>query len=94
MTPEAYADSVWTNGTNDDVWAACFGWTRDIRDVPELEYSDPEGYPPGATPGLLDVAAALLERIERSPDFTVGDLTHDEVVAAIVRRHPLLGPQP
>jgi hypothetical protein len=94
MNVEDYALSIWQNGTNDDVWDACFGWPRDIRDVPELEYSDPDGYPPGQTPGLIDVAGELLERIERSPDFTVGDMTHEQVVAAIVRRWPLLGPPP
>lgn len=38
----------------------------------------------------IDVAAELLERIERT-DFAVGDLTHEQCVAAIVRRYPLLG---
>lgn len=40
------------------------------------------------------IAAHLLERIERTPDFTVGDLTHDECVASILRRYPILGPNP
>lgn len=60
---------IWQNGSNDDVWDACF--ERGI-----------------------DVAGELLTRIEGTPDFTVGDLTHEQVVAAILRRHPLLGPPP
>lgn len=92
MTVEDYALGIWQSGTNDDVWDACFGWPQ-RNDTPELVYGDPEGYPPGHTPGLVDVASELLERILMSPDFTVGDLTHDEVVAAILRRHPILGPR-
>lgn len=91
MTPEEYALAVWQNGSNDDVWDACFRWAQD---APELEYDDPDAHPPGETPGLLDVAGELLERIRNTPDFTVGDLTHEQVMAAIVRRHPLLGPGP
>lgn len=87
-TVEDYALGVWQNGTNDDVWNACFRWSPD---TPELVYDDPDGYPAGSTPGLIDVAGELLERIMRTPDFTVGDLTHDEVVNAIIKRHPLLG---
>ncbi len=44
-------------------------------------------------PGGLTLAEHLLERIERT-DFTVGDLTHEECVAAILRRYPILGPNP
>lgn len=91
MTVEDYALGIWQNGTNDDVWDACFRWT-DNPPV-ELVYEDPEAYPPGHTPGLVDVASELLERIMRSPDFTVGDLTHEQVIAAIVRRYPILGPR-
>jgi hypothetical protein len=89
---EDYALAIWQNESNDTVWDACFRWT----DNPpiELEYDEPEAYPPGETPGLIDVAGELLERIRATPDFTVGDLTHDEVIAAIIRRHPLLGPPP
>lgn len=92
MTVEEYALSIWQNGTNDDVWDACFRWRDDAPD--DLEYDNPEAYPAHETPGLLDVAGELLERIEATPDFTVGDLTHEQVVAAIIRRHPLLGPPP
>lgn len=90
MTVEDYALAIWQNGSNDDVWDACFRWAPD---APELERDDPEAYPPGYEPSLLDVAGELLERIIATPDFTVGDLTHEQVVAAILRRHPLLGPQ-
>lgn len=38
----------------------------------------------------VDMAAELLDRIEGTPDFTVGDLTHDQVVATILRRYPIL----
>jgi hypothetical protein len=44
-------------------------------------------------PGGLDIAGHLLERIERT-DFTVGDLTNEQCVASILRRYPLLGPNP
>lgn len=44
--------------------------------------------------GGEDLAGELLAIIERVPDFTVGDLTHDEVIANIVRRYPILGPNP
>jgi hypothetical protein len=87
MTVEDYALALWQNGTNDDVWDACFRWADD---TPELEHEDPDAYPEGPT--LTDVAGELLERIIATPDFTVGDLTHEQVVAAILRRHPLLGP--
>lgn len=90
MNVEDYALGIWQYGTNDDVWHACFRWADD---APELEYEDATAYPPGELPGLIDVAGELLERIIATPDFTVGDLTHDEVVRAIVRRHPLLGPR-
>ncbi len=94
ITVEDYALGIWQNGSNDDVWDACFGWPAETRrDFPELVYSDPECYPPGQTPGLSDVAGELLERMIAT-GFTVGDLTHDEAVAAIVRRHPILGPGP
>ena len=42
----------------------------------------------------VDVAAELLTRIENSTDFAVGDLTHDEVIARIHRRYPILNPNP
>jgi hypothetical protein len=42
----------------------------------------------------VDVAGELLEIIRRVPDFTVGDLTHEQCVAAIERRYPILGPNP
>lgn len=42
----------------------------------------------------INVAGELLQRIENTPDFTVGDLTHEQVIAAILRRYPLLGPPP
>jgi hypothetical protein len=94
MTVEDYAQGIWSSGSNDDVWEACFRWNdRDLRDI-ELVYSDPEGYPPGETPGLEDIAGELLEKIMQSPDFTVGDLTHEQVIDAIVRRYPILGPNP
>lgn len=92
MNVEDYALAIWQNGSNDDVWDACFGWPWG-NDTPELEWEDPEGYPPGVTPGLADVAGELLERI-MATDFTVGDLTNEQVVAAILRRHPILGPPP
>lgn len=41
-----------------------------------------------------DVAGELLEIIRRVPDFTVGDLTHEQVIANIERRYPILGPRP
>ena len=88
-TVSDYALGIWQYGTNDDVWDACFRWAPD---APELVHEDPDAY--GEGPGLIDVAGELLERIERTPDFTVGDLTHEQVKAAIVRRHPLLGPPP
>jgi hypothetical protein len=93
MTVEDYAQGIWSSGSNDDVWDAIFRWPRDAYDL-ELEYGDPEGYPPDETPGLADVAGELLEKIMRSPDFTVGDLTHEQVIAAIIRRWPILGPNP
>lgn len=41
------------------------------------------------------VAGELLERIERSQDeFLVGDLTQEQAVAQILRRYPILGPNP
>lgn len=90
MDVAEYALAIWQNGTNDDVWNACFRWADD---APELTYGDPEAYPAGEEPGLEDVAGELLERIIATPDFTVGDLTHDQVIAAITRRWPILGPQ-
>ncbi len=92
MTVEDYALAIWQNGSNDDVWAALFGWPWG-NDTPELVYPDPEGYPPGHTPGLEDVAGELLERIIDT-GFTVGDLTNEQVIASILRRYPLLGPNP
>jgi hypothetical protein len=41
-----------------------------------------------------DVAGALLEIIRRVPEYTVGDLTHEQVIANIERRYPILGPNP
>lgn len=87
MTVEEYALSIWQYGSSDDVWNACFRWAPD---APELEHADPDAYPDG--PALIDVAGELLEYIYRTPDFTVGDLTHKQVIAAILRRYPLLGP--
>ena len=87
ITVEDYALGIWQNGTNDDVWLACFRW-RD--DAPELVHEDPDAYPEG--PSLVDVAGELLQRIESDPTWTVGDLTHEQVIERIVRRHPLLGP--
>ncbi len=92
MNVEDYALGIWQNGSNDDVWAACFGWPYG-NDTPELEYSDPEAYPPGSTPGLVDVAAEMLDRMIAT-GFTVGDMTHEQTVAQLLRRHPLLGPPP
>lgn len=92
MNVNEYALGIWQNGTNDDVWDAIFRWRDDAPD--DLTFEFPDAYPTGETPGLLDVAAELLERIEATPDFTVGDLTHEQVVAAILRRHPMLGPPP
>jgi hypothetical protein len=40
------------------------------------------------------IAGELLEIIRRVPDFTVGDLTHEQVIAQIERRYPILGPNP
>ena len=45
---EEYALGIWQSGSNDDVWDACFRWDPN---APELVYSDPQYYPPGATPG-------------------------------------------
>ena len=42
----------------------------------------------------VDVAGELLEIIRRVPDYTVGDLTHEQVIASIERRYPILGPNP
>jgi len=42
----------------------------------------------------VDVAAELLTRIENTPEFTVGDLNQQQVIAAVHRRYPILGPNP
>ena len=89
MKVSEYALGIWQNGSNDDVWDACFRWAPD---APELEHDYPDAYPPDETPGLADVAGELLERIIATPDFAVGDLTHEQVIAAILKRHPILGP--
>lgn len=88
MNVEDYALAIWQNGSNDDVWNACFEWADD---VPELTHSIPEAYG-YESPRLIDVAAELLGRIVASPDFTVGDLTHEQVIATILKRYPILGP--
>lgn len=89
ITVEEYALGIWQSGSNNEVWDALWRWPRDFNE--DLTYSDPEAYPPGETPGLVDVAAELLERI-RDTGFTVGDLTNEQVIEAILRRYPILGP--
>ena len=79
---ERFAQTVWTYGTADDVWTAIF-------DAPRSRFREA-----GDEYAHVDVAAELLERIERSPDFAVGDLTHDECISAVHRRYPILGPNP
>ncbi len=91
MYVEDYALAIWQNGSNEDVWRSCFEWADD---APELKYSVPEAYPESVAPSLIDVAGEHLERIIRMADFTVGDLTHEQVIEHILRRHPLLGPNP
>lgn len=77
MTIDEYTQAVWENRTNAEIFDACFHMPEN---APDLGYHD-----------LADVAGDLFERIVNTPDFTAGDLTHEQTVAAIVRRHPLLG---
>lgn len=80
-----FAQGVWSNGSNDDVWEAIFDPTRSRF----FDRDDHRG-----TFEFVAVASELLDRIERTPDFTVGDLTHVQVIAAVHRRYPILGPNP
>lgn len=67
------------------------------RETPEQEalaiwqYGDSDAVWDAIFERGVDVAAELLTRIENTPEFTVGDLTHEQVVAGILRRHPILG---
>lgn len=79
MDEEEFALAVWQNGSNDDVWTAIF-------DPPKSRFYESVG-----DIDFTEVAGELLEKIERDPDFVVGDLTHEQVVAAILRRYPILG---
>lgn len=82
MTPQDVADDVWAYGSNDHVWEAIF-------EAPRSRY-----YPEHEDVDVTEVAAALLEKIERTPDFTVGDLNQKQAIAQIHRRFPILGPNP
>ena len=42
----------------------------------------------------VDVAAELLTKIENTPEFRVGDLNQQQVIASVHRRYPILGPNP
>lgn len=79
-----FAAQVWAYGNNDEVWEAVMNPTKsrffDPNHEGEFLYEE--------------VASELLDRIQRSSDFTVGDLTNEQVQAAIVRRYPILGPPP
>lgn len=81
---ERLAYDVWAYGSNDHVWEAIF-------DLPRSKFYDEyqdEDF------DYIDVAAELFEKIQFTPDFTVGDLTHEQVIEQILRRYPLLGPSP
>ena len=78
-----FTQDVWAYGSSDDVWTAIFepARSRFFDDVEgDLDY--------------VEVAGELLAKIERTPVFAVGDMTHAEVVSAILRRFPILGPNP
>lgn len=83
MTPEEQiAQDVWSYGTNDDVWEALF-------ELPRSRFA-----PRDTNIDHVELASELLDRIERDPSFRVGDLTHEQVIAAVHRRYPILGPNP
>lgn len=83
MDAEQFAQNVWAYGSNDDVWTALFDPSRSkFYDDMRWDFD------------YVEVASELLERIERTPDFVVGDLNHEQVIASILRRYPILGPNP
>lgn len=77
------AADVWAYGSSDDVWEALFSPARS-----RFHIDGPD------TGSYINVAGELMEKIQRTPEFQVGDLNHEQVVAAILRRYPLLGPPP
>lgn len=79
-----FAAEVWAYGNSDEVWEAIMNPPRSRFFNHDLEGEFI----------FEEVASELLDRIQRSPDFTVGDLTNEQVQAAIVRRYPILGPPP
>lgn len=74
------AANVWAYGNSDEVWGA-------VMDPFRSRFADPDV----DTGESVNVAAELLPRIENTPDFAAGDLTHEQTVTAILRRYPILG---
>ena len=76
------AHAVWAYGDNDDVWELLFNAPMSTFAPQHIDID------------YTEVASELLDRIERDPEWVVGDLTHEQVIAAIHRRYPILGPNP
>lgn len=77
------AVTIWAYGSDDEVWEAIFD--------PAKSRLVPDNVDLG---GSINLAAELLERIQRTPGFQPGDLDQQAAIAAILRRYPLLGPPP
>lgn len=76
------AADVWAYGSSDDVWEAIFDPAKSRLVPDDVDLG-----------GSINLAAELLERIQRTPGFQPGDLDQPAAIAAIIRRYPLLGPR-
>lgn len=77
---QVFAQGLWESRSNQDIWTAIMDTPAKVTGLDlSLDYGE-----------LVNVAAEILERIQADPNFTVGDLTHEQVITLIGRKYPIL----